>query len=416
MFIGLHHAPDSPGYIDAAIIRSPVYPLFIDFFQSVFGSRYEGFLFIVQLILGFYAMYHFIKTLRGLFSINTWIQFGTSIIIMVPYVLGSSRVGNYISTEALAYPFYLFFAANLIPGILNNNLKKLYVAAVILLVLMLTRGQFLFAVPATIVFIIYLAYINKDIKKYMLSLVIFISLPFVSNIIDKTYHKIYFGYFVSTPFTGIQLSALPFFVSDEYDYKGFKNKEQKEYFQKIYSELTNSRLTLNEFRIHNSDSRGFAYYAQNYTAIANSTIDIKGREFFTTDDLDYSYILNDKMSKSMAFPLIKDNFLKWLKFYLMNIVAGMGYERLLFFYPLFLIFSFVGILRSKSYLAFFVFIGFLFAFSNIGLVAMVEPLTFYRYTIYGDFLIYSSIIVLFNQILILKDHEIRTFNSNAMSE
>jgi len=400
LFIGLHDAPDTPGYVDAAIIRSPVYPLFIDFFQSVFGSRYEGFLFIVQLILGFYAMYHFVKMLRGLFSINKWIQFGISIIIMVPYVLGSSRVGNSIISEALAYPFYLFFAANLIPGILNNNLKKLYVAAVILLVLMLTRGQFLFAVPATIVFIIYLAYINKDIKKYMLSLVIFISLPFCSNLIDKLYHKIYFDYFVSTPWTGIHIATLPFFVSDEEDYKIFKTKDQQEYFKKVYGELTNSGLTLKEFKKINSDSRGYAFYAKNSTPIANFTIDPIGRESFKINDINFSYVVNDKMSKSMVFPLIMDNFIEWLKFYIMNIVAGIGYERLLLFYPIFLIFSFIQVLRSKSPLSLFIFISFFFAILNIALVAMVQPLTFYRYTIYGDFLIYTSLLLILNKELI----------------
>jgi hypothetical protein len=353
-------------------------------------------LLIVQLFLGLIGTFHVTKTINNLFTLNKWVLFGISLIIITPY-LYVSQIGNEVLTEALTYPLFLLFISNILSGFFLRNNNKLYISAAILFLLILTRGQFLFIIPISILMMVYLAFKNNSIKKYGLIIIVFFLIPFVSNFVDKTYHRIRFGYLVSTPWTGIHTATLPFFVSDEEDYKIFKIKQEQDYFKYIYSELTNAGLTLNEYKKTNPD-RGYSFYAKNSTAIANFTIDAKGRQFLKIDDLNFSFISNDRMNRNITVPLIKNNLKDWFKFYIMNIVAGIGHERLLFLYPIFLLFSILRLIRSEDRLAVFIVICFLMSLSNISIVALVQPLTFYRYTTYCDFLIYTSFILLLTRV------------------
>lgn len=390
---GMHYSPGSDSYVNASVIRSPVYPLFIDFFQLLFKSNFEFPLLIIQLSLGLYGIFYFVKTINLIFTINKWALFVLSIIIATPYLF-PSKIGNNILSEGLAYPLFLFFISNLFRGFFFESRNKLYFSAIVLFLLVLTREQFLFVLPLSILLLIYLAFKNKSIKRYLLLLIIYFAIPVLCSITDKVYHKICFGYYVSTPWKGIHLAALPFFVSDKEDYKIFNNKEEQEYFKTIYNELTYSGLTLNEYIKTNSDSRGFTFYTRNFTTIANLTIDPVGRKFFEEGDNNYKYILNDKMAKKIAIPLIRKNIFTWLKFYIMNIITGIGQERLLFTYPIFLLFSFSQMIRRFRKIDIFIFSCFLISLSNVCLVAIGQPLTNYRYTIYSDFLIYTSFIIL----------------------
>ena len=401
--VGIIDEPDSPGYIDAIINRPPLYPLLIDLFQFIFGANFKTPLLFVQLLLGLLASLFFIKTISKLFPVNPWVLFGLSLIIVAPYFL-YLRLGNMILSEGLAYPLFVFFISYLFRGFFLDRRKDFYISAAILFVLSLTRGQFLYVFPVAVLMFIYLSIRHKAFKKYMLLLVIFLAIPFVSNLLDKTYHKIYFGHFVSTPWTGLHVSALPFFLSDEEDYLVFESTDEQQYFKHVYRELTMAGLTLKEFNKTNTGSRGFWFYALNSTTIANGIIDGKGTHFFDEEDLDTKFILNDRMGKKMAIPLIINNFNIWIKFYIMNIIAGIGHEKFLFLYPIILLFSFYYLItRRYQRLDMFIFVCFLLALANVALIAFNQPLTIYRYTIYGDFLIYSSIIILFSQRVFIPD-------------
>ena len=394
MLVGVIDEPDSAGYIDTLINRPPLYPLLIDLFQLVFGDGFYGPLLLFQLLLGVAAMYSFIRTLNMLFSPNAWVLLGFSLIVMAPYYF-YLKLGNMIMTEGLAYPLFLYFMSFLFRGFFFERRKDLYLSLLILFLLNITRGQFLFVFPLVFVMIVYLMIRYRALKKYLLILLLLPAIPIVGSLVDKTYHKLYHGHFVSTPWTGLHISALPFFVSDEEDYNIFETTEEQEYFRHVYRELTLAGLTLHEFNKTHTGSRGFGFYAENSTNIANGIIDGKGTHFFDEEELEVRWILNDRMSKKMAFPLILDNFGTWSKFYIMNIIAGMGHEKLLFLYPIFLLFSLVYIIiRRFQRLDVYIFLCFLMALSNIALVAFAQPLTFYRYTIYGDFLIYSAIVIL----------------------
>ncbi len=394
LIIGFIDEPDSIGYIDAILNRPPVYPLCIDLFQLVFGEKFVTPLLFVQLLLGILAMLYFIKTISIIFSLKQWGLFALSLIILSPYFL-YSRIGNTILTEGIAYPLFVYFMSYLFRGFFHGSRKELYISVAILLLLNLTRGQFLFAIPITILMVVFLIIQNNALKKYALLLILLILIPLVSNLLDKTYHKISFGHFVATPWTGLHIAALPFFVSGEEDYMVFEQKSEQEYFKYIYKELTIAGLTLIEFNRTNPDqSRGYWFYSKNSTAIANGTIDGKGTRFFAGNNPDTKVILNDKMSKGMALPLIMNNFKVWFKFYMMNIIEGIGHVKLILLYPIFLIFSFFHILKRYHRLDIFIFLSFLMSLSNIALVAFAQPLTIYRYTIYGNFLIYSSMVIL----------------------
>ena len=98
--------PDSLGYIDIWFNRTPVYPLFVNAVQAVFGDSYKTALKVLQLFLGLASVWFFINQLRKQISLKAFWYLLLTLIILVPY-LYNHKIANNILTEAIAYPLYL---------------------------------------------------------------------------------------------------------------------------------------------------------------------------------------------------------------------------------------------------------------------------------------------------------------------
>ena len=154
--------------------------------------------------------------------------------------------------------------------------------------------------------------ISKINKKYSnnhwIAIAIALSIPFLSIGNDIAFHKTAHNKAITTPWTGIQISALPFFVSKPNDYLIFESKLQQEYFKYIYSNLEKKKLLSSQVPEYPLSKIDF-YYA-NYVEIANNIIGNSGEDFFyfiyAPNDL---VVVNNKMSDSITLTLIKNNFI-----------------------------------------------------------------------------------------------------------
>lgn len=390
------YAPDSEGYLDMSIIRSSGYPLFIAAHKLLFGSYYISFLILSQFVLNLYAAFFLVKSLSKTLLLQKWHTYILFVIILVP--LFYEKVANGILSEALAYPLYLLVVANLLLATLNKQFSNFYYACVLTFILILVRGQFLFLIPVLLAGIALNEPTFHLIKKYLILAFCIIAIPIAAIGTDILFHKIQHEHATTTPWTGVQIASLPFFVSSEEDYSIFENKDQQAYFKFIHKQLQQKKLLLNQLPKESLSPAD--YYSYNYVFIANSTLSEKGETFFDNHLSDAQrIILNDKMASSMAIPLIKINFIKWISLYFKNAAKGIGTIATFITFLLLILSSTI----KKENNAKFIIIGSLLILGNIALVALAEP-TLSRYVFYNHWILVAIILLLFQNTFLKKSH------------
>jgi hypothetical protein len=399
---GAIYYPDSQGYINMDIYRSSGYALFIAFHKLFFGSFFMNFLLLSQFLLNIYSVFFITKNIEKCLSLSVWNSNFLLILFSIPFFY-DIKVINSVLSEALAYPFFLLIVGNIFTFITFKNFKTIYISLILLLILIQVRGQFLYTVPILIIVILITKINNQYTRKHWIAIAVVVLIPFISVGTDIVFHKVEHNKAVTTPWTGIQISAMPFFVSKPNDYLSFKSKLQQEYFKFIYSNLEKKKMLFSqvpEYPLSKID-----YYYANYIEIANNTIGNGGEDFlknkYTPNEL---IIMNDKLSASLTIQLIKNNFIDWLKLYLQNIIKGIGSSKSLILTVLLLIFSFYKIIKSNNIIAKFIFIGTLLILGNVALVAIAEPTTS-RYCFYTNWILISIVMVLFQKTFFKKTYE-----------
>ncbi len=153
------------------------------------------------------------KTLKECFGLRRvyTISLSASLISMMFLIKNT----GFILSEALSVHLFLLFMSYVIKWIKNKNTKHFVSGLVTVLFLLLVRGQFLFLIPAMLILII--IFLRKSFKQIVIfSMMVLIFLP-VKQIIDRAYHKLVHGKFVSTPFGGFSVSIQPIFISEAND-------------------------------------------------------------------------------------------------------------------------------------------------------------------------------------------------------
>ncbi|MFC4739775.1 hypothetical protein ACFO3U_07175 [Flavobacterium ponti] len=217
--------------------------------------------------------------------------------------------------------------------------------------------------------------------------VFIITIPVLSILSDKIYHKAVHNHFVSTPWTGIQLAALPMFISQENDSILFSNEVEKRYFLHVYKKLENEKLLLSQLKKEDYD---FAFYHKNYTSICNKTLSNYGELFFVNDKQVNRILKNDKITAKVALVLFKKHFIKWTAFVFKNLYNGFySISNLLLFIFLILI-SFLNYLKTTKKIFLILLIFGLLTFFNLLLISIVEPIIG-RYIFYNNWVLFVII-------------------------
>lgn len=383
--------PDSLGYIEMWFNRTPVYPLFVNGVEAIFGSNFKTPLKFLQLIFGMLSVWFFIVQMRKNIQLQAFWYLLLAGILVIPYVY-NHKIANTILTEAIAYPLYLIVCIQFLLYFFNHNRKHITYGILFLLVLLLTRKQFIFFIPVLLVMVLWVSYQTKTFKKHLPHLVTLVLLPFLISLADSTYHKVAHGYFTNTPWTGIHLLAPAMYVADEEDVTIYTSEDEKAYFTEIYNSVSTKQY--NQAAAKAQGEEVISHYVANFAKIANHTIYPIGKERYEKQlSEDDALIKIDNTTTAMAFPLIKDNFKKWFSLFIKNFSYGFENSK---YVLLFVILFFFGISKLKNnqtniYKA----IAFVtcITISNMAVVA-VGMHTLKRFIFYNDWVLFFILFML----------------------
>lgn len=391
---GLLFFPDSEGYINMDIYRSLGYPMFLQIHRYVFGSNYLQAAIITQFLLVLYSFFYFVQALKKTFLQNDYFLLIIFFLLCIP-LFYEFKVANIILSEAVAYPLYLLSISQLFLGVFHKKVKHFYFGLLFTLLAVLVRGQFLFLIPVFIASILIAFRTNLLKKNIILLLASTVLLPFAAVATDISYHYIKHDIAATTPWTGIQIASLPFFVSDATDHKIFKNSKEQKYFTYIHTKLSDKNLLYSQIP---NDKGTMIFYIEKYTAICNGTINSDGEMLFNNLKSDNEKVVaNDIMSTKMAVPLIINNYEKYIKMYLQNIGFGFGTNKYFLLYLLLLGFSFFQIIKNQKSFFWIIFICCLCAIANILLVSLAEP-SQSRYVFYNNWVLITIFLILFENL------------------
>ncbi|WP_309641395.1 hypothetical protein [Flavobacterium sp.] len=392
--------PDSKGYLEMLLYRSCAYPMFIELHRILFGTYFIKATIITQYVLNMSAALFLVRSLRKTISLDKWLGVILFIITIFPVFLGI-LTANTILSESLAYPLYLLVIGNIILGVGFRKEQYFYFSFLLTFLLVLVRGQFLFLIPVLVVAVL-LTYYRTIFKWRSIVLVVTsVSIFFLSIITDILFHKVQHGHAVTTPLTGIQLITIPFFVSDENDYTAFETPEQQEYFKFIYAKLKEKKLLLSQLP---PNAKKIDFFYDNYINICNLTLNVDGLFRFQAASYDEKSILNDKMTSSMALPLLKKNFGKWLSIYSGNFIKGFDTSKYFLLYIVLLALSLVMLFKKENVLSKIIIILVLLTILNVMLTASVESMIG-RYLFYNNWILFAIFLILFQNQFYTKTNE-----------
>jgi len=387
--------PDSLGYIDIWFNRTPMYPLFVNAVEAIFGDYYKPALKVLQLLLGLASVCFFVNQLRKHISLQAFWYLLLTSILLIPYVY-NHKIANNILTEAIAYPLYLLITIHFLLFFFKERTKHLSYALIFLFLLLLTRKQFLYFVPIGLVILFWISYKSKTFKNHILHFIVLVLLPFLVSLTDSTYHKIVHGHFTNTPWTGIHLLAPAMYVADKDDASIYTSEEEKAYFNTIYAEIEENNF--NEAAAISEGQDVISHYIANFAKIANGTIYPIGKARYEKElSEDDALIKVDETTTAMAIPLIKDNFKKWLSLYIKNFSYGFENSKYVLLFVILFLFGInkINVSNTNRFKA----IAFVtcITLSNIAIVA-VGMHTLKRFTFYNDWVPFFVIFILLNSI------------------
>ena len=385
--------PDSEGYLTMSIIRSPIYPIFLYVLKLIFNTFFEVATIFFQILFNIFSIHYLVRNLKKHIKINPIWYLLLTIILLFPCVY-NLNISNRFLSESISYSLYLLVISNFINAFLKENNKYILYSIPLLIILILTRSQFLFLVPIGILIILWTSIKENKLKKNSWLLIAFLCIPIITTITDKTYHSIVHDHFVSTPWAGIHLITPAFFVADKEDSKLYNDPAEKEFFTKVYRRLEKDKLNLNTLDLSKTDETSF--YIQNFSKIANQTVYSYGKNILPKDlSENEKFIALDKITKNMAPPLILNNWKLWTKLYFKNFLNAFNNAKYALLIFIILFFALIKLNKRPSNEIKFIFLGSLFLICNVLIVA-IGMHTVKRFTFYNDWVIFLIIFILLN--------------------
>ena len=341
-------SPDTYGYLNAVIYRSSGYPVFSKFFMFVFGQFYDIAIICFQIIFGLYGVHLFLKTSSRIFHLKVTEKTLLFLVLIFPF-FSPLLVANNICSEGLSYPLYLILIGFSLQFLLlnrQNSLKYIIISSVLLT---LTRSQFL-PVPL-ILAIIYFFKFKKELlaKKHLSKVLIIVLVPIACILMDKTYHKLKDGKFISTPFAYVNACASALYVSDFNDTQYILKSDDKNIFIDCYRFLDKHGWLIST-KSQKSNSEKYNHFHNNMSNICNKTLHDRGRAYYRARNLTtvQECIATEKTAKNLFFALTKNNFKKWIILYFNNIVHGFKSIFVLIFVLVIALTSFVKLMKDYS--------------------------------------------------------------------
>ena len=245
---------DSVGYISGELIRTPLYPLFLQFCRAVFGGYGFSAAVIIQTLCALLSVLFFLKCLRETLAPKLWSEIALFAVLAGPILL----FWRVIITDTLAYAFYLFTLACALRFISDGKSAGWLIAAACLNILV--RPQMAFVLPVLAV-----AFFLK--RKYLL-LVALCGAMTAAGLADKLYHKIHNGVFMNSGIGSVHLARELLYFSTPQDEVLFSGGPHEQLMKEIFARVEREKLA-ERFRGENSAAD---YFTENSNQLAWNTL------------------------------------------------------------------------------------------------------------------------------------------------
>lgn len=370
---------DSNRYLSGSIKDPPLYSSIIFMMQSVFKSLSS--IVILQTCFVGFGIYYFTKTIEKKFKLDKFTTTITALFLFLPFI----EFYRNILTEPLGYGLSLLFVSFASKLIENFNNRNIFYFSIFVILLLLTRNQFIFLYPLILLFYLGIFFLNKSKKIIFTLLISFLCIFFIHNafISLNNYLKkndIKLNDVLSND-SGIYyyLYIDAIYISDVNDSKLIKNQKLSETINKILNQVDNKKASKIYY-----DGRG--HFGSSFSIIRDIS-----KKFL----VDFSIKENTsviEIKKEIAIELIKKNFTSYMKLVFKKLYDS---TWLFVFLPFFMAFSsLTKFIKYRSYLPLFILFLSTYTLGNHSVVYLfgrVQP----RYLVYTDFILLIFIFIIF---------------------
>lgn len=411
---GVLHSPDSWGYLNMHEVRPPLVPLYFRLISYIFGDK--GFEIALLLInCGFWVVstFYLTMTLIGVFKISYRFAPIVILILTMPFYFHSSI--NFANSETLSYPLFFIWNAFFIKAFSEKTDKYLLFSIILVMLLILTRAQFLFLIPLYLVAFVYIFIKDKQNNFSKVKIIIAFVIMIIAAMFLKNIHH-YFNTDKLNPSShiGLELTINAMFVASPDDKNLFKDEKERRIFEEAFYLMQKSGFTYYDFSEpefmpiehydYNLRALGIDYPMGNGNLVPLESVKSLIEDKYKLEDKDYLFLDNhpyvktqmiiysalkynevldlneiSKITKSMALKLITNNPKDYLYMYYVRITdywGGVLATCLVF--ALALMVLIINSLKNDSK-TLILLIGFTVTCANIFTVALAEPLLA-RYT------------------------------------
>lgn len=379
---------DSSRYLmNENLLDPPLYPLMIKLITLIFGSL--NFVVVLQILFIGLSIIYFTRTISMYFDLNLSIEIFVSLLLFLPTL----KFYNTIMTESFSYALTLMFVSFVVKLIFNFNIQNLVFVNIFVLLLLLTRTQFLILYPVILILYSGILILNTSKKNFTLLFVSFLSIILIHNLftslntyIIKKSSKADLPYNVDTgPYFYTFIDAI--YISSAKDVELFDNKNSQKILTKIFKEMDNQKALVKYY-----NSRG--HFGLSLSKIKNYSKPLM-LELSSQTNIDII-----TLKKEISIKLLKANFYKYIKHIFKKFYDS---TWLFVFVPFFMLLAslnnFIKYKRNFSLLVIFLSSFSISNHSMIYLFGRIQP----RYFIYTDFILLIFILIIFNIFLQKKE-------------
>jgi len=396
--VGVIWAGDTQQYIEKSVIRSPIYPLIIDFFKYLFRPYEFIALICFQLIFVLFAAFYLSHLLWKKFNLHPITFILLNIFLSVPLLSCSvavgihGKIGNHILTEAITYGLLLFVISFLVETIFTDERRDFIIILLLIATLTLIRTPmiYLYAIVASLIWHRYWRY--RDISLLAGFVVLTISIVLIADFGERFYHKTVNNYFGKISRSASHMLVGAVYISDKHALSLIENTDDREVLRRTYDHLENRKLLAKQR--YEIKRRLVDVYDDNFCYI-QTTIEISFQEVFSLQrGEDRMYLEYEDFSQRLVPILVRHYYMDFSKLMLLKFLYTLNFREG-FFIASFLLFPFVKFSRELKIFAIFVLL--MLVANRI----MMTPIIFMneRYLFYSDILEYVILIIMAEQYL-----------------
>jgi hypothetical protein len=349
--------------------------------QLTFGTL-NSVIVLQTLFIGFSIIY-FVRTLTTQFNLDLATKTIISLFLFMPII----QFYRHLLTESFSYAFSLLFVSFIFKLIYDLNYKNLIWSTIFVIVLLLTRNQFLFLYPVILLLYSGILILHNSKKTLSWLIISFLSIVLIHNSVLNLNRYINQDSFKNQNSSDRSAFLFTFidaiYISSSKDIKSFENQNIQKTLTKIFEEMDKQKALLKyyngrgHFGLSLKDIRIYSNPLLKNLAIQEKTDVIS-------------------LKKEISIKLITANFEKYIKHIFKKFYDS---AWLFVFVPFFMLLaSLINFIKHKSRFSLIVIFLSSFALANHSIVYLfgrVQP----RYFIYTDFILLIFIFLTFSILL-----------------